>query len=211
MPDKTGQERTIRQTLTEAGAACGRYKVLQTFFWASHPTWGEPDLLLVFSGGHTPPLVVLVEAKLWSGKSGTGKWDQLVRYLSILDDLPAMGLNLPPGALRFLVYLTRRDSLDEVRESVELLGPANPASQRLFRLRWQDIVEAARAARASLLEPGRTILSDVTSLLQKRGLEYFDGFRTLAWLPSIAPAPRFRGFAKPALERFTIRKAGWII
>src|SRR5688572_12466244 len=69
MPDKTGQERTIRQTLTEAGAACCRYEVLQTFFWASHQALGEPDLLLVFSGGHTPPLVVLVEAKLWSGKS----------------------------------------------------------------------------------------------------------------------------------------------
>ncbi len=31
--------------------------------------------------------MVLVEAKLWSGKSGVGEFDLLGRYLQILDDL----------------------------------------------------------------------------------------------------------------------------
>jgi hypothetical protein len=178
LPNENGLEKSLTEVLAETGNPISRYKTLQIHFWANHPFWGEPDLLLHFSDGTAPPLVVLIEAKLWSGKSGTGERDQLVHYLRILDDLPALRPSLPRQAHRFLVYLTPRDSLDELEDSVGGSGDQERNRCRVFRLRWQDIVQLAKRQAASSEEPARTILADVTKFLRRRALVYFDSFKT---------------------------------
>jgi hypothetical protein len=206
LPESGGQEPFLGRVLARQGLSPGRYATLQVQPWRSHPTHGEPDILLVFSARGLPTLVVLVEAKLWAAKSGTGDYDQLVRYLRILDD-PA-GLGLCPGAVGYLVYLTPRESLAEVQDSAALLACPAGGRGRLFRLRWQDVAAAAAESSAGASEPARTILTDVKRFLQGLGLEYFDGFHATGSLPALGageghfyttPAARFRGFTEVPL------------
>lgn len=98
-----GKEYSLGQLLADTGCLPSVYSRLQTFFWRAHPIHGEPDLILVFSGTGLTPLVLLIEVKLRSEKSGTGDNDQLARYLRILDDLDAVGIYIPSGANRGLL------------------------------------------------------------------------------------------------------------
>jgi hypothetical protein len=185
VPGPGGTETSLYSTLTSSGIGPARYERLEARFWKSHPALGEPDLLLLFAGGPQPPLVVLIEAKLWSGKSGVEENDQLVRYLGVLDDLDAVGLGVPPEACRFLVYLTPRESFAEVEESLAWSEAPERDRGRLFRLRWQDVLEAARRSAAQAPEPARTILADVATFLGRLGLEYFAGFSRVSGMPML--------------------------
>lgn len=220
VPEPGEMEVHLGQTLRTAGIDLALYDRLETRFWVYHPTLGEPDLLLFFSGGPQPPLVVLAEVKLWAGKSGCGGDDQLIRYLGILDDLAAVDPRLPRGAGRYLIYLTPRESLLEVEDSLAQSADSARDRRRLFRLKWQDLLVAARHSAAMALEPARTILSDVASFLSRIGLEYFDRFGRINGLPMLVPGDGaiFRG--GPAaqvlmtrlseLEPITIRSASWV-
>ena len=91
--------------LVRSGVRFERYSELKINFWKTFPVYCEPDLLVRFTGGNNPPLTLLIEVKLNSGKSGTGENDQLVN-LQLLHD----SLLLPDArgnGLRFVVYLTR--------------------------------------------------------------------------------------------------------
>ena len=81
---------------------------------------------------------MLIEAKLWADKSGIGDRDQLVRYLSILEHLDAVDAGIPRDAERFLLYLTPRESLEEVEASAALTraDPAERNPQRQFYIAY---------------------------------------------------------------------------
>ena len=213
-------ETSLRDTLAGVGIDAAKYERLEARFWRSHPTLGEPDLLLLFSGGPQQPLVVMVEAKLWAGKSGVEENDQLVRYLGVLDGLDAVGLSVPLGAGRYLVYLTPRESQAEVEESLAWSDNPQRERGRLFRLRWQDVLAAARRSSADAPEPARTILADVAAFLSRLGLEYFSGFKRVAGMPMLAVGDGaiFRSRREsagnlltrlPGLETITARRASW--
>jgi hypothetical protein len=219
LPGPNDQGPSLGETLQHAGMSPSKYSQVKVYFWKEHPKHGEADLILVFTGGGIPPLVVLVEVKLWSPKSGTGKDDQLVRYLRLLEDLTAVDVLVPAEAAKFLVYLTPRESLREVQESADLVDDPDRDRPRLFRLQWQDVLEAAKETSKNHEEPFQTILSDVTEFLHKVGLDYFKGFRRDEGLPMIdvRPAPfstvgpiRFQGFRRdselPLIEK---KKTGW--
>jgi hypothetical protein len=155
------------------------YSSLDVQFWPTHSTLGTPDLLLCFSGSGIDPFVLIIEAKLWSGKSGTGEKDQLFRYLQILENLDDLDLPLPSARLRSavacLLYLTPRESLPELRDTVNVCGDSR-LWRRLFRAQWQDIVLAAEASYQEADQPAGMILRDVSTFLKVRNLEYFRGF-----------------------------------
>lgn len=219
VPGPDGVEASLGHVLAAAGTDPARYERLVARFWVFHPTQGEPDLLLLFTGGPQPPLAVLIEAKLWAGKSGTGEDDQLARYLGVLDGLDAVGVRLPPGAGRYLVYLTPREALAEVEDSLAQTADPGRDRGRLFRLRWQDVLVAARRSAGTAPEPARTILADVALFLGRLGLEYFDGFRRVGGLPMLSAGDGaiFRGTTAgvgvlhrvPGLEPITTRGASW--
>ncbi len=200
LPGPDGIERSLANILATAARPPSAYRALTVEFWQPHPTLGEPDLWLMFTGPVVPPLVILIEAKLWSAKSGTGEHDQLGRYLQVLDDLGPVLPGVPPEAIRYLVYLTPCDSLAELEESAASPACPDGSRSRLFRLRWQDVrVEAGQAARGAP-EPSRTVLSGVAAFLQRLGLEPFDGFLsddTLPWIevrPAAFGSPLVAGF-----------------
>jgi hypothetical protein len=160
---------------------------------------------------------VLVEVKLWSEKSGTGDRDQLVRYLRVLEDLDAVKVQVPAQADCYLVYLTPRESLAEVEDSAAHLDAR--ARGRLFRLQWQDVLEAAEAAWRGSPEPACTILADVARFLRELGLEHFKGMSRLDELPLLEPGfggvytaglTGFHGMARdPGLDFFEVYKGAW--
>lgn len=216
LPDDAGREGSLGHTLEAGGLSPAGYERLEVRFWRKHPRLGEPDLLLLFSGGQQPPLVVLIEVKLWAEKSGTDERDQLVRYLGVLDDLDAVKVAVPREAGRCLVYLTPRESLAEVQESAALVS--GPQRSRLFRVQWQDVLVAADAARRSAPEPARTVLADIAGFLRVLGLEYFNGF-TRENLPEVPGdlgafyqpvTTGFRGFGRETtLEMIELQKGRW--
>src|SRR5262245_50908203 len=72
LPNEDGVELSLAKAVSLCGCAPCRYSEVKAFFWPNHPYLGEPDLLLLFSGTRLIPLIVLVEAKLWSEKGGVG-------------------------------------------------------------------------------------------------------------------------------------------
>ncbi len=219
LPGPGGQEPSLGSMLADAGRSPSAYSRLEVRFWRHHATHGEPDLILHFTADGRPPLVVLIEAKLWSEKSGTGDRDQLVRYLRVLEDLALAGVNVPADAARFLVYLTPGESLVEVADSTARVDDPARDRPRLFRLQWQDVLEAADAAWPGSQEPTCTILADVACFLRTLGLEYFRGLSRLDDLPLLEPGfgafytaglTGFRGMTRePKMGFFEVCKGGW--
>src|SRR5258708_17410599 len=170
-----GARVSLHSRIGATGIRLIEYAKLEIHFWKSFSIYGEPDLVLCFSGGQQPPLLIVVEVKLDSGKSGAGENDQLKRYLELLDD-PIALRDFPATErhLRHLVYLTRTFSKLEIEESVRLsqvAGIEDPAS-RIFGLQWQDVLESAAG------DPGHNILLDeVAQFLKIRDFEAFRGFR----------------------------------
>ena len=192
------------------------YSELRVQFWQLYEEHGEPDMLLRFAGQGVPVLHLLVEAKLWSGKSGAGENDQLVRYLQVLDELAQSEMATSSVGCQYLLYLTPRDSSDEIEDSLKQVADPEKERKRIFRLQWQDVLDAARKEGPNTEEPTRTILDDVALFLERRGLEYFRGFRRLS------PSPSFEIYRRaffesgevfsrlPSLPKLTPQRAGWI-
>jgi hypothetical protein len=183
------QPTALSLVISERSQALASFNTLQIHFWENHRTLGEPDLILCFRSEEQVPLVIILEAKLYAGKTGSGERDQLVRYLQMVNDLPGLQLGLPANCPCFLVYLTPRDSSSEVEESLRLAGNLDKDRNRLFLLRWQDVSDVARRVVHQADEPAKTILNDVTRFLRRRSLEYFDGFTEVVDLPMIEVQP----------------------
>jgi hypothetical protein len=152
-----------------------RYSHLDVHFWKCWEKYGEPDLVLCFSGGDQSPVIIVVEVKLDSGKSSTGENDQLKRYLELLDDRDALRLLLPDSNDRYLVYLTRTFSKLEIEDSVRVSVDAGicDAGDRIFGLQWQDVLESSSANSSD-----NPLLDEVAQFLKVRGFEAFGGFRS---------------------------------
>jgi len=157
------------------GIRLNQYSKLEIHFWKSWENYGEPDLILCFSGGKPSPLLIVIEVKLDSGKSATGENDQLKRYLQLLDDRHALRLFFPESNHRYLIYLTRIFSKLEIEDSIRVSVSAGigNAQDRMFGLQWQDVLESALANSAR--EP---LLDEVAQFLKIRGFEAFRGFRS---------------------------------
>ena len=159
-----------------AGIQLANYSDLSILFWKCFDQYGEPDIILQFSGGSQAPLIVIVEVKLNSGKSGTGDDDQLKRYLELLDDR-SIFFTSPEGNTdqRYLVYLTRNFAKMEIEESVNLSIGAGmkDAAERLYGLQWQDVFECAERNH----DP-RALLKEIAEFLRRRGFEAFGGFKS---------------------------------
>ena len=163
----------------ELGARIPEFERLDVHFWHVHQEFGEPDLLLVFSGGDQSPLCFIIEAKLWANKSGRGEQDQLNRYLAALKDPEWLGKITGfrgPMALPGLIYLTSRAAWLELSDSIEHAPNYLVAEASLFLLQWQDILEVAHQVFPQADQPQRTMLSRVADFLEHRGLDYFRGF-----------------------------------
>lgn len=163
---------TLKNELDSSGVELGSLCDLDVWFWPSYDGYGEPDLLLRYNGKHANrPLLLIIEVKLYSGKSECGANDQLKRYYDLLQDKGALGPLLDGDPVSALVYLTERYSAEELRESVRCSNQSL-APRRMFSLQWQDVLEAAEE-----VKPDRySLLGEVVRFLKVRGFERFRGF-----------------------------------
>jgi hypothetical protein len=171
---------------TRSGRQLSLYEKLDAIFWPSHPQLGEPDLILHFSANDAPSVVVIVEAKLYSDKSGFGEHDQLSKYLHILGSLGRLRPSVPDEAIGLLVYLTAIDSQNDVLESLSVYGDTTDSRTRLYRLQWQDLVLATNRIVEPPSEAEGLILENVRAFLRKRDLEYFSGMVVPYELPRVS-------------------------
>jgi hypothetical protein len=204
--------KSLHAELKTLNIEIARYQVLDVAFWSAYDGYGEPDLILTFKGGGQKALLLLIEVKFRSRKSGTGEDDQLVRYLRLLDE-PYSGLRKQiPDSLNYLIYLTWHDATSEIEDSLAIRSGST-----IFSLQWQDIYAVAndlshRAIQsASDLMP-RLILGDVALFLRHRRLEYFRGFSQ----PDLAEGVSGL-FYKPSFFRnrglgadITVELGGWM-
>ena len=182
-----GPPQSLASVCAAQGCRVSSYSDLRIFFWPSYRGEDEPDLLLCFSGGSQRPLLLLIEAKLWSGKSNSRKGDQLVRYLSALADPSGFNISLPKDAFCAVVYLTPHDSAEEIIESVNCSANPVASARSLFRCQWQDIILAAQETMSEeCTSQVRTILHDIIAFLRCRNLEYFRGFTAVENLPFLS-------------------------
>ena len=173
----------LRSELERQSVRLEDYPVLEVLFWQNCGSYGEPDLLLRFSGPGLRPVLILIEIKLFSSKSGSGEKDQLARYLRFLDDPNGLDGWTGSHAVTALVYLTEKFAAAEIRESI-LWSRTSMAENRIFGLQWQDVLHAAEAFQSS-----SSILREVTKFLRGRGLEAFMGFHSIK-----LPAEHYTGF-----------------
>ena len=190
----------------ELGAHISNYEKVNVHFWPVHQKFGEPDLLLVFSGGDQLPLCFIIEAKLWANKSGREEQDQLNRYLRAMKDSEWLGKVTGfrvPVAFPGLIYLTPRAAWLELRDSIEHAPDYLDAESRLFLFQWQDILEVARQVFPQADEPQRSMLSHIADFLEHRGLAYFRGFSQLPLEDVTAIEANFYSPAKVWFSGFT--------
>jgi hypothetical protein len=209
----SGREQSLQEVLAEHNVHLSEYRKLEARFWPHHPLLGIPDLVLCFTSADCSPFVLIVEAKLWSGKSGFGERDQLRRYLNILKSPSGLGLPLSPQELKkavaALLYLTPHESLAELEETSALCNDEPPLRALLFRAQWQDILVAAEGVRHLADDMTKTILLDVSAFLRARGLEYFRGFTKQPFRQFAESdgnfyreGPAFRGFSAVPIASF---------
>jgi hypothetical protein len=169
-----GARISLYSRIRAAGIHIHQYLKLNIHFWHGWENYGEPDLVLCFSGGDQSTLIIVVEVKLDSVKSETGDNDQLKRYLELLDDPGALRLILPESKHHYLVYLTRAFSKLEIEESIRVSVDAgiDDAGDRICGVQWQDVPESASANAGS-----ETLLDEVAQFLKIREFEAFRGFR----------------------------------
>jgi len=153
----------------------------ELIFWPDFGNFGEPDLLIQLRNADRLVHLVLIEAKLFSPKSGTAEAeeaerdqsldtpspDQLVKYWQGLRQR-ALAANQPECSL---IYLTARSMppLKELRESL-----ANgPEGMRLSWLSWRD---AWNVANQQALDGTSLPAQDLAALLAHKGFSEFTGF-----------------------------------
>jgi hypothetical protein len=218
-PPVGGQCLSVQQVAAESGRNLDSFDSLEIHFWPSHPDLGEPDMAMCFTGRRQKPLVVLVEAKLFSPIGGCGQGNQLVRYLRITDDLTRLQPPLPGDALVLVVYLTRKEAITEVQDSLAIYGNTPANRRRLFRLQWQDVCQVIEETLQEPEQPlARRVLTDVDEFLRRRGLNYFNGFWPVEGLKDVQsvdgsfyrPDAIFSGFRLvDGLAEVRVVRGGW--
>ncbi|MBX3248009.1 MAG: hypothetical protein KF901_12585 [Myxococcales bacterium] len=166
-------------------------------FWPRLQTI-EPDLLLRIGSS-----LLLIEAKYLSGKSGAGHdeegalRDQLARQWRSIHP-PVEQAALYPGDVRAaidgttsrcVVYLVRARAMRKARKELETSRGLLGDDARLYLLTWENLHAEllARARREDL--SNRWWEADLRALLERRGLQAFQGFQGL-WSTKVARAVR---------------------
>lgn len=200
LPPEKGLLPFLRKTQTLDGQPCATFDIgevahVDYHFWPPlresgqdgeaefdcHPC--EPDLLLKIHRADGSRLNVLIEAKLWSGKSSGpseepgAPRDQLAREWDNL-----VCLSRRENAEQLLIYLTADYSIpkDQIRESAEEYDRKRPGSHFACGwLTWRKIPKLFHGDSDDGLQ-------DLVKLSERLNLRFFDGIVVNESLPDIA-------------------------
>lgn len=163
------------------------------FFWP-RLKHSEPDVLIVIQGSDGRTIVVMVEAKYLSGKSGdtlendelevaAAPTDQLAREFQDLQSIEDY-LHLSTDRIqhRFLVYVTAHRSIpiEELVESRREIEKFHP-SVRIGLLYWTSWFNFVVAIRENLMDTidQDPVIEDLLTLLERKRFVQFKGYGRL--------------------------------
>jgi len=145
-------------------------------FWEQVGHYGEPDLIIKFTKGIEPALILGVEVKYYSSKGGEGDDDQLRRYFDGMLEYASISKSTFLG----LIYLTKYPSRREISESLSYITEkgATYAEDKVFQLKWFEITAGIECQdlRKSLAARDRMILDDLSAYLRHKNLISFSEF-----------------------------------
>lgn len=158
------------------------FQQAKLFFWTKHSKYGEPDLIIIFTDhAHgEDDLLIIVEAKFKSDKSGTGEYDQLMRYYKAVcedienfNDFEIAGFT---GRKGYIVYLTESEAVDQIKDSIaEIKKTDQNYKDKIFHLRWHQLHTVLSHNVQALASREKLIALDLIKYLEKLGLSEFRG------------------------------------
>jgi hypothetical protein len=168
------------------------------YFWKQIVGYGEPDLIIKFEKEDDSALLLCIEVKYYSSKSGEGDDDQLLRYFRGMTKFA----NLSESNFLGVIYLTKYPSRKEIAESLNHIQNKGDiaAEDKLFQLKWTQITEAIESYdKRQLGTVEKMILKDLINYLKYKNLIGFSKFSFQSEAFNIKPdhyyeATKFRGF-----------------
>jgi len=144
-------------------------------FWEQLGTHGEPDLIIKFKRPGHLNLILCVEVKYYSSKSGEGDNDQLKRYFEGTMEFASLSKSTFLG----VIYLTKYPSRIDVSKSLEYINEKGmtDAEDKLFQMKWFEIAAAIKEQDlTSVPTAERQILNDIHEYLHYKNLVSFSNF-----------------------------------
>ncbi len=176
------KQKKLWEVLRDKGIDLRSYQSIKMHFWAKHIKYGEPDLILLFTNHvhNDEDLLIIIEAKFKSDKSGTGENDQLMRYYkAIYDDIENFNeqeIAEFKGVKGYIIYLTESEAIDEIEASVlEIKKTNEDYSSSIFHLRWNQLHKLLSNSVNRLSLQEKVIVEDMINYLEKLGLCEFSG------------------------------------
>lgn len=173
---------TLSQYLHVKGINLRNYQTVSYVFWPRVPVYGEPDLVLIFSNHiyEEPDLLIIVEAKFKSNKSGTGEHDQLKRYYIAvtehLNEFCQPEIASFSGQIGPIIYLTELEASEEIEDTKrELEKEGKQLVHPIFHLRWQLLYKVLEQTSIASEPHYSLIASDLISYLKYLNLQEFAG------------------------------------
>lgn len=168
-------------------------KEIKFAFWPKLEN-SEPDVLLKLKTESDSELLICIEAKYWSDKSSyedqsvdlqdrtNGQRDQLAREIEdIHRDSCYRYLNINKNKLNniVMIYLTNHTylPLQEIDESILHVNGVPFRKEKLYWLAWREIHNSVSKIKNFLTMQDSKLLTDLQTLLVKKGLQSFNGFQ----------------------------------
>jgi hypothetical protein len=173
---------TLYKVLKDKGIELRCYEKIKYIFWNKHIKYGEPDLILLFTNHihEEEDLLLVIEAKFKSEKSGTGDYDQLMRYYSAVkngvEGFSDNEIANFKGKKGYIIYLTEAEASVEIQDSIKSIRKAEVNfDNSIFHLRWHQLYKVLADMINVYSNTERMIAEDLIKYLEKVGLREFSG------------------------------------
>ena len=173
---------TLWEKLNIEGIELRCYREVEYIFWAWNQKYGEPDLILIFKE-HVhglDDLLLVVEVKFKSGKSGTDENDQLMRYFEAVNfDIENFGESSVSnfrGKKGYIIYLTEAEAYSDIMATTQLIQSRHDEiKENVFHLRWHQLYKALEKMYPCFSSYEKELVYDLMKYLEKLGLRDFSG------------------------------------
>jgi hypothetical protein len=172
---------TLWCTMKNQGIDLRCYQRVDYKFWAWNSKLGEPDLILIFNDHihKEEDLLILVEVKFKSGKSGTNENDQLARYYkaisSGIDEFSDQMISGYSGKKGFVIYLTEADAHNDILDSNHKIKEFDEGFDSVYHLKWHQLYRVLENRKKYAAEFEDSIINELMAFLNKLGLRDFSG------------------------------------
>lgn len=173
---------TLWERLNLEGIELRCYQEVDYVFWAWNQNYGEPDLILLFSNHihGKEDILIVIEAKFKSGKSGINENDQLARYSEAInkdiEHFSVPSISNFKGKKGFIIYLTQSEAHSDISATSKVIKEKyGEIEESIFHLRWHQLYKTCEKMCEYYSSYEKAIMDDLMRYLEKLGLRDFSG------------------------------------